>query len=139
MKRLAKAPLCLLLALCLLLGACAAQGGRSVPKELEERGELTIAVASDLHYLSQRLTDNGLLFVKRFPDIAPTQPAPKEAEIQVYVNAGKTFIELEAQGPYTSLKPGEALSWTVCWYLLPQECGETPSQGLMDLVKSVVK
>ncbi len=82
---------------------------------------------------------DGLLLVKRFEDIDGTQPAPREAEIQVYVNAGKTFIELEAQGPYTSLKPGEALNWTVCWYLLPQECGETPSQGLMDLVKSVVK
>ena len=82
---------------------------------------------------------DGLLLVKRFQDIDGTQPAPREAEIQVYVNAGKTFIELEAQGPYTSLKPGEALSWTVRWYLLPQECGETPSQGLMDLVKSVLK
>ena len=83
--------------------------------------------------------NDGLLLVKRFDDIDSTQPAPKEAEIQVYVNSGKTFIELEAQGAYTAVKPGEALSWSVRWYLLPQDCGETPSQGLMDLVKSVVK
>ncbi len=78
--------------------------------------------------------NNGLLFVKRFPDIAPTQPAPKEAEIQVYVNVGKTYIELEAQGAYTSLKPGESLSWTARWYLLPQDTDNTPSAELMNLV-----
>ena len=82
---------------------------------------------------------DGLLFIKRFEDIDRSQPAPKEAEIQVYVNAGKTFIELEAQGPYTSLKPGEALTWTVRWFLLPQDCGDVPSAALMDLVNSVLK
>ena len=83
--------------------------------------------------------NNGLLFVKCFPDLGPTCPAPKEAEIQVYVNAGKTYIELEAQGRYTSLKPGESLSWTSRWYLLPQDTDNTPSPALLDLVKSVVK
>lgn len=53
----------LLLILSLLLGACAARGGgRKAPRVLEDRSELTIAVASDLHYLSQTLTDNGPLF-----------------------------------------------------------------------------
>ena len=80
---------------------------------------------------------DGLLFIKKFPDIAPTQPAPKEAEIQVYVNMGKTYIELEAQGAYTSLKPGESLSWTSRWYLLPQDAGETPSAELMKIVNGI--
>ena len=83
--------------------------------------------------------NNGLVLVKSFEDIDGTQPAPKEAEIQVYVNAGKTFIELEAQGPYTSLKPGEALTWTVRWYLLPFDGDAAPSQALIDLVKSALK
>ena len=83
--------------------------------------------------------NDGLLFVKRFDDLGPTCPAPQEAEIQVYVNAGKTYIELEAQGAYTSLKPGEVLSWTSRWYLLPQDTDNTPSQVLADLVGTVVK
>ena len=62
---------------------------------------------------------DGLLLVKRFADLQPGQPAPGEAEVQVYVNRGKTFIELESQGAYTLLQPGESLSWTVCWYLMP--------------------
>ena len=80
---------------------------------------------------------DGLLFVKKFQDIDPTQPAPKEAEIQVYVNMGKTYIELEAQGAYTSLKPGESLSWTSRWYLLPQDAGEAPSAELMKIVNGI--
>jgi hypothetical protein len=29
-------------------------------------------------------------------------------------------MELECQGPYTTLKPGESLHWTVKWNLVPQ-------------------
>ena len=63
--------------------------------------------------------NNGLVLVKKFDDLTASQPAPDEAEIQVYVNRGKTYIELESQGAYTMLKPHEELSWTVRWYLLP--------------------
>ena len=42
-------------------------------------------------------TADGLLLVKRFPDLSPDQPAPGEAEVQIYVNRGKTYIELESQ------------------------------------------
>ena len=59
--------------------------------------------------------DNGLLLVKRFEDLKPSQPAPDEAEIQVYVNRGKSYIEIESQGAYTTLKPKEELTWTVRW------------------------
>ena len=69
-----------------------------------------------LAYLNQ---EKGLLLVKQFEDLDKSQPAPDEAEIQVYVNRGKTYIELESQGAYTTLQPGEELSWTVSWYLQP--------------------
>ena len=61
--------------------------------------------------------DNGLVLTQRFPDIAQDAAAPGEAEIQVYIDARKSFVEIEAQGPYTELKPGEKLDWTVRWYL----------------------
>ena len=50
-----------LLALCLLLSACA-QSDRGTDGAGGEEKELRIAIASDLHYLSQKLTDNGPLF-----------------------------------------------------------------------------
>ena len=55
---------------------------------------------------------NGLLLLKTFEDLKPEQPAPDESEVQVYMNRGKTFIELECQGAYTTLKPHEQLNWT---------------------------
>ena len=61
--------------------------------------------------------DKDLVLTQRFPDIAPEAAAPGEAEIQVYIDARKSFVEIEAQGPYTELKPGEKLDWTVRWYL----------------------
>ena len=82
--------------------------------------------------------NNGLLLVKQFTDLDASQPAPGEAEVQVYVNRGTTYIELESQGAYTALNPGQQLSWTVCWYLLPCNAENQPSQSLLDLVRRVL-
>ena len=81
---------------------------------------------------------NGLLLVKRFDDLKASQPAPGEAEIQVYVNRGKSYIELESQGAYTTLKPSEKLNWTVRWYLLPYEGETQPSAQLLKMVKTTM-
>jgi hypothetical protein len=80
--------------------------------------------------------NHGLLLLKTFDDLKPSQPAPGEAEIQVYVNRGKTHIELESQGACTTLKPHEELSWTVRWYLLPVEADATPSAALVKAVSA---
>ena len=81
---------------------------------------------------------DGLLLVKKFDDLKASQPAPDEAEIQVYVNRGKTFIELESQGAYITLKPKEQLHWTVRWYLLPADQASQPSAELLQTVKRMV-
>ena len=82
--------------------------------------------------------NNGLLLLKQFDDLTSSQPAPGEAEIQVYVNRGKTFIELECQGAYTTLKPHEQLNWTVRWYLRPVEEAALPSKKLIKTVKDIL-
>ena len=82
--------------------------------------------------------NNGLLLLKKFDDLSPTQPAPGEAEIQVYVNRGKTYIELESQGAYTNLAPGESLTWTVRWQLEPYN-GTAPSKQLVKRTKKILK
>ena len=79
--------------------------------------------------------NKGLLLLKTFDDLNATQPAPGEAEIQVYVNRGKTYIELESQGAYATLKPHGQLSWTVRWYLLPIEGASQPSEKLIKAVR----
>ncbi len=82
---------------------------------------------------------DGLLLVKKFQDLQACEPAPGEAEVQVYVNRGKSYIELESQGAYTLLQPGERLSWTVRWYLLPVSAEPQPSAVLAEKVKNIVR
>ena len=82
---------------------------------------------------------NGLLMIKKFDDLTPSQPAPDEAEIQGYVNQGKTYIELESQGEYKTLAPGESLTWVVDWYLIPLKEKAVPSGKLLDLVRKTIK
>jgi hypothetical protein len=83
--------------------------------------------------------NNGLLLIKRFEDLTAEAPAPGEAEIQVYVNRGKSYIELESQGAYTTLAPGQELSWTVRWYLVPVKDEAQPSASLMKTVNNIIK
>ena len=75
--------------------------------------------------------NKGLLLVKQFEDLDASAPAPGEAEIQVY--------ELESQGAYTKLEPGQQLSWTVRWYLVPVADEARPSAKLMKNVKKLIK
>ncbi len=63
--------------------------------------------------------NKGLLFIKRFPDLKAGEAAHGEDEIQVYVHQNAMYCELEEQGAYTLLKPGESLNWTVIWQLMP--------------------
>ena len=78
---------------------------------------------------------NGLMLIKHFQDLKPDEPAPGEAEVQVYVNRGKTYIELESQGAYATLAPDQELNWTVRWQLKPIGTELTPSRQLIDMVK----
>jgi len=64
-----------------------------------------------------RYVNNGLQLIKRFPDLKPGEPAPGEDEIQVYVHQNKQYCEIEEQGAYLLLQPGEKLEWKVSWEL----------------------
>ena len=104
------------------------------PDEANENRKVNVDGKGWLAYANK-----GLLMLKRFEDLKPTQPAPDEAEIQVYVNRGKSYIELESQGAYTTLQPKEELNWTVRWYLLPYEGEAQPSEQLTQIVKRIIK
>jgi hypothetical protein len=86
--------------------------------------------------------DGDLLLVKSFADTLPAQAAPGEAEIEIYANAGHTYVEVENQGAYVNLAPGAATSWTVRWILRKLDLASTPARAgsapLVDLVRSLV-
>lgn len=83
--------------------------------------------------------DKGLMFVKKFQNLDPSQPAPAEAEIQIYANPGKTYVEIEEQGAYTKLEPGDELSWSVTWYLFPYETEAEPSKAALKKALKTVR
>ena len=82
---------------------------------------------------------DGFLLLKQFQNLRPGEAALGEAEVQVYVNAGKTYIELESQGAYTLLQPGESLQWAVRWHLAATGDAPLPSKALMNRVKTLMK
>ena len=82
---------------------------------------------------------DGLLMIKKFDDLTLSDPAPDEAEIQVYINQGKSYIELESQGAYKTLEPGHGLTWNVDWYLIPLKDKALPSKKLLKLVRKTIK
>jgi hypothetical protein len=82
-----------------------------------------------------------LLLVKAFADTLPAQAAPGEAEIEIYTDAGKSYIEVENQGAYVSLAPGAATMWRVRWLLrkLPASVSLRPgSVNLLGIARALV-
>lgn len=83
--------------------------------------------------------DRGLLFAKSFQDLKEGEPAPGEDEIQIYIHNGKTYIEIEEQGASVTLQPGEEVSWTVKWYLVPCDLPAEPSEALLKKVRKTIR
>ena len=55
------------------------------------------------------------LFLRVFPDLAPSQAAPRQAEVELFFGLERDYIELENQGAYEVLAPGAALTYPVRW------------------------
>jgi hypothetical protein len=78
--------------------------------------------------------DGELLFVKVFPDVPPGAQAPKEGEIELYVDGAGRFVEVEQQGAYVEIPAGGSSSWTVRWLLERLPKTVTASVGNPELV-----
>jgi hypothetical protein len=84
---------------------------------------------------------NRVLFIKKFPAIMPDQAAPAEKNIEMYVNR-KSYIELENQGVYQKLAPGDSLRYETKWYARRLPAGlkvGTGNQALVNYVRRVVR
>jgi hypothetical protein len=82
----------------------------------------------------------NVLFVKKFADTPEAMLAPNEGDAEIY--AGKGYVEIEPQGPYTTLPPGMSLTWTVRWYvreLADPSMATVGNAALVQLVRDVVE
>ncbi len=85
--------------------------------------------------------DADLLFVKVFPDVPRDAQAPEEGEIVIYVHNSGRFVEMEQQGPYTELQPGQSMTWPVQFVLrrIPKNIEIKPySPQLVELARQMV-
>ena len=89
---------------------------------------------------------NGdVVLIKKFPDIPFDAAAPKEGEVELYANRAapeKSYVEIEHQGAYTELRPGQSFSWTMRWYVRRLPKGIKPFPGnpkLIEYVRKMIK
>lgn len=85
--------------------------------------------------------DGDLLFIKVFGDVPPEHQAPNEGEIEIFVDGAGKFVEIEQQGSYVELAPGESTDWRVTWYLrrLPEHVAAEPgSTELVDFIRATI-
>lgn len=61
--------------------------------------------------------DNGILLLKTFPDLSASEITPGEGDVEIYIDNDTNYIELENQGPYVKLPPGDSISYSTTWYL----------------------
>lgn len=75
-----------------------------------------------------------LLMLKTFATVPRAMQAPTEAAVELYVDRSGLFVEVEEQGAYETLLPGQASRWTVGWQLhrVPPEISR--ERGSPDLV-----
>ena len=88
------------------------------------------------------VTSEAVLFVKRFADAPAAERAPGQGEIEIYANAAHTYVELENQGPYRAIAPGESLSYRVDWFLRELPPGIEAKLGnpaLIEFAESIVR
>lgn len=82
---------------------------------------------------------DSILFLKTFTDIPDSQLPPGQGEIEIYVNAEKQYIELENHGEYTSLFPGDSLTYKMKWTIKPIPANIDKSAGSEELLNWVRK
>jgi hypothetical protein len=82
--------------------------------------------------------DDGVLYVKLFDDITAAQKAPNEGEIEIYADGDRAYVELEQQGAYEQLGPGETSTpWRVRWFVRAVPADVTVELGSAALVQVV--
>jgi hypothetical protein len=82
--------------------------------------------------------NGNVMLVKKFPDIPFEKNAPKEGEVELYANRApleKSYVEIEHQGAYEELQPGQTSTWEMTWVLRKIPASVKPTAGNPELVE----
>jgi hypothetical protein len=83
-----------------------------------------------------------IVLIQKFNDIPFEKNAPEEGEVEWYASPatpGKSYVEIEHQGAYTKLQPGQSLTWKSEWYLRKLPANIKPEVGNAELDEYVRK
>jgi hypothetical protein len=87
------------------------------------------------------VVDGNMLFIKKFVDIAESDAASGEAEVENYTAPGNVYTELEDQGAYASIASKDSVTWKVKWFArnLPASVDvSVGSASLTSYIESVI-
>lgn len=88
-------------------------------------------------WLAHLARADRLLLVKTFEDIGANAHAKDEAEVEIFVDSARKYVEVENQGTALSLAPGATRSWTVRWLLRALPGNGALSVGATEVVDAV--
>ncbi len=80
---------------------------------------------------------DATLFLRIFPDLTPDQAAPRQAEVEMYFDAERDYIELENQGAYVTLAPGQSLTYPVEWHFRTLDPGLPTDRVTPELLAAI--
>jgi hypothetical protein len=89
-----------------------------------------------------RVDKSRLLYIKKFVAIPKSKKAPvNENQIEYYTNNNtRSLIEMELQGAFDSIAPGDSMQWDVSWYVrsLPDSIPVTANAALLAYTRATV-
>ena len=62
--------------------------------------------------------NEGKIFIKIFENLEPTAFAPEEGEVEIYRHPDGGYVEIEVQGRYEALDPGQSTNYNVTWLVI---------------------
>ena len=78
---------------------------------------------------------------KSFADLTADEIAPKEGDVELYVNTDhpdiKRYVEVEAQGAYADIAANSSVSWQTKWFLRKLPVGVDAAPGSAALAQFV--
>lgn len=84
---------------------------------------------------------NGILYLKIVDDVPLASQAPGEGDAEIFANGSGKYVEVENQGPYTSIAPGTSLTYKSTWLVrdVPDDVAvAVGSQSLVNFVESLL-
>lgn len=81
-----------------------------------------------------------MLFLKLFPDTSPAEQAPGEGEVEIFANEDGRYVEIEVQGGYDRILPGQRSELRVRWLVrtLPRDVAVYPgSPSLVEYARQL--